>query len=298
MQSRYKKEFLSRYFPNLKIPKKLIIILGGIYMSKKIVFCGGGNMGEGIMRGLLKNRAATPEDITISELNPERCDYLSRTYGVSALTDATDAIKEADMIIIAVNPPHVPMVTKTLKMLINENTIVMSIAAGIGIATLESQLGSDKKVLRMMPNTLIQSGNGYSAACVNGNIDHSDKEFITEILNALGQTMYIAENMFDTFTAFSCSGPLWLYKTIEALIDAGVYVGFSREEARNIVIKNMLGVAQVLDVTGAHPAVKVDEMTSPGGVTIEGLKVLEQEGFAGALMTSVSAAVKKANSIE
>ncbi len=267
-------------------------------MNNKIVFCGGGNMGEGIMRGLLNNKTATPENITISELNPERCDYLSKTYGVSALTDATEAIKEADMIIIAVNPQHVPAVTKTLKTLINENTIVMSIAAGIGIATLESQVGSDKKILRMMPNTLIQSGNGYSAACVNGNIDDNDKEFITEILNALGQTMYITEDMFDTFTAFSCSGPLWLYKMAESLIDAGVYVGFIRAEARNIFIKNILGVAQVLDTTDVHPAVKVDEMTSPGGVTIEGQKVLEQEGFAAALMTSVSAAVNKANSIE
>ena len=87
-------------------------------MNNKIVFCGGGNMGEGIMRGLLNNKTATPENITISELNPERCDYLSKTYGVSALTDATEAIKEADMIIIAVNPQHVPAVTRHLRHLL------------------------------------------------------------------------------------------------------------------------------------------------------------------------------------
>lgn len=267
-------------------------------MNKKIVFCGGGNMGEGIMRGLIDNKAASPEDITVSELNPDRCDYLSKTYGVSALTDANHAIKEADMIIIAVNPPHVPIVTKTIKGLIKEDALVMSIAAGIEIESLEGYLGSDKKILRIMPNTLIQSGNGHSAACVNDNIDNDDKEFITDILNALGQTMYITEDRFDTFTAFSCSGPLWIYKTVEALIDAGVYVGFSRQEARNIAIKNMLGAAQVLDATGAHPAVKVDELTSPGGVTIEGLKVLEEEGLAGIFIKSVSDAVAKANSIE
>ena len=267
-------------------------------MNKKIVFCGGGNMGEGIMRGLLDNKAAAKEDITISELNPERCNYLSKTYGVSALTDATKAMEEADMLIIAVNPPHVPAVTKILKPIIKDEAIVLSIAAGIEIGTLESQLGNDKKIVRIMPNTLIQSGNGYSAACLNSNIDDNDKEFITRILNALGQTMYIPESMFNTFTAFSCSGPLWLYKTAESLIDAGVYVGFGRMEARNIVLKNMLGVARILDATGAHPAVKVDEMTSPGGVTIEGQKVLEQEGLSAAFMKSVSAAVNKANSIE
>lgn len=267
-------------------------------MNKKVVFYGGGNMAENIMKVLLNKGAVTKENITVNEIFQKRCDYLSGTYGVSALTDATDAIKEADMIIIAVNPPQVPNVTKVLKALINDKTIVMSIAAGVKIATLESQVGSDKKILRMMPNTLSQSGNGYSAACVNCNIDEKDKEFITEILNALGQTMYIKEDMFNTFTAFSCSGPLWLYKTVEALIDSGVYVGFSRVEARNIVIKNMIGVAQVLDETGAHPAVKVDEMTSPGGVTIEALKTLQQGGIASALMNSVNDAVKKANSIK
>lgn len=255
-------------------------------------------MAEGIMKGLLSNGAATPDNITVNELYPERCDYLSKTYGVLAATDALNAIKEADMIIIAVNPPQVPSVTKVLKTHIREKAIVLSIAAGITIACLESQVGNDKKVLRMMPNTLIQSGNGHSAACVNGNIDDNDKEFITEVLNALGQTMYIKEDMFDTFTAFSCSGPIWLYKTVEALTDAGVYAGFSRVEARNIVIKNMLGVAQVLDMTGAHPAVKIDEMCSPGGVTIEALKVLRQEGLSASFMTSVDAAVKKANSIK
>jgi len=267
-------------------------------MSKKIVFCGGGNMAEGIMKGLLSNGVATAENVTVNELRQERCVYLSETYGVSAIAEAAEAIKEADLIVIAVTPPVVPNVSKLLETLIGENTIVLSIAAGITIASLESQLGNDKKILRVMPNTLIQSGNGHSAACINANINDNDKEFITKILDALGQTMYITEDMFNTFTAFSCSGPIWLYKTVEALIDSGVYAGFSRSEARSIVIKNMLGVAQVLDETGAHPAVKIDEMCSPGGVTIEALKVLQQEGLSGTFMTSVDAAVKKANTIK
>ncbi len=148
-----------------------------------------------------------------------------------------------------------------------------------------------------MPNTLIESKNGYSAACINPNVNEDDKKVITSFLDALGQTMYVTEEMFETFTAFCCTGPIWFYKTVETLIDAGVYAGFSRLESRNMVIKNMLGVASVLDASGIHPALKVDDMTSPAGVTIEALQVLEQQGFEGALMTSVNAAVKKANSI-
>lgn len=266
-------------------------------MGKKIVFCGGGPMAEGILDGLIRNGAAAAEDITVNELLEARRTYLSSTYHIAAVQDASEALKQADLVVIAVNPAQVPSVTKTLKPALREGTIVLSIACGVTLERLEAQLGSDKKILRVMPNTLIKSGNGYSAACVNPRITDGDKELITTVLNALGQTMYVKEDMFETFTAFCCTGPIWFYKTVESLIDAGVYAGFSRTESRNMVVKNMLGVAQVLESTGAHPVLRVDDMTSPGGVTIEALEVLRQQGFSGALMTSVDAAVKKANSI-
>ena len=109
--------------------------------------------------------------------------------------------------------------------------------------------------------------------------------------------MYLAENMFNEFTAYSCSGPMWIYQMADALIDAGVYSGFSRKDSTQIVIKNLLGVAMVLDETGDAPKERVSEMCSPGGVTIEGYKSLIDEGFAKAVMTSVKKAVDKANSI-
>ena len=263
---------------------------------KKIVFFGGGPMGEGIMGGLIRGKVVEPKQITVSELLPARREYLEKTHGVLTTTDPAEA-STADVVILAVNPNQIPNVTKSLKSHLSKETNVISIACGVALATLEEQLGADKKILRVMPNTLIQSGNGYSAACINPNVNDDDKVIITTVLNALGQTMYVTENMFETFTAFCCTGPIWFYKTVEALIDAGVYAGFSRAESRAMVIKNMLGVAQVLDATGAHPALKVDDMTSPAGVTIEALQVLHQERFTGALMTSVDAAVKKANSI-
>ena len=223
---------------------------------KKIVFFGGGPMGEGIMGGLIRGKVAEPKQITVSELLPARREYLEKTHGVLTTTDPAEA-STADVVILAVNPNQIPNVTKSLKPHLSKEAIVISIACGVALATLEEQLGADKKILRVMPT----------------------------------------ENMFETFTAFCCTGPIWFYKTVEALIDAGVYAGFSRAESRAMVIKNMLGVAQVLDATGAHPALKVDDMTSPAGVTIEALQVLHQERFTGALMTSVDAAVKKANSI-
>ncbi len=266
-------------------------------MSRKIVFCGGGNMAEGIIRSLISKEVAAAEDITVSEMLPERCAYLNRTYGVTAITDAADAIKAADMVIIAVLPQHVPSVTSVLEKLISKDTVVMSIAAGVTIASLEQMLGGDKKIVRIMPNTLGQSGNGHSAVCLNENIEEEEKKSALQVLSALGQTIILPESKFGEFTAFSCSGPLWLYEMADVLIDAGVYAGFSRKDARAMVIKNMLGVAMILDETGDEPKSRVSEMCSPGGVTIEGYKSLVDEGFASAVMTSVDKAVKKANSI-
>ena len=173
---------------------------------KKIVFFGGGPMGEGIMGGLIRGKVAEPKQITVSELLPARREYLEKTHGVLTTTDPAEA-STADVVILAVNPNQIPNVTKSLKTHLSKETIVISIACGVALATLEEQLGADKKILRVMPNTLIQSGNGYSAACINPNVNDDDKVIITTVLNALGQTMYVTENMFETFTAFCCTGP-------------------------------------------------------------------------------------------
>lgn len=266
-------------------------------MSKKIVFCGGGNMAEGVIRSVLQREVAAAGDITVSELNPQRCDYLKETYGVEALVDASAAMKSADLIVIAVLPKIVPVVLKSLVGVIKDDAVVLSIAAGVKIAAIEEVLGAERKVIRVMPNTLGQSGNGHSAVCLNGNIGEEDKEYALGFLGALGQTIILPESMFGEFTAYSCSGPMWLYQMADVLIDAGVYAGFSRSDARRMVIKNMLGVAMILDETGDEPKERVSEMCSPGGVTIEGYKSLVDEGFASAVMTSVDKAVKKANSI-
>lgn len=267
-------------------------------MKKKIVFYGGGNMAEGIMRCLLNNAVVAPEQVTVNELIPARCEYLTKTYGVDALTSAVGAIKDADLVIVAVNPHQLPSVAEVLKPLLNERTVIISIVAATTIATLQNLLGGNRKVVRVTPNTLNQAGYGYSAVCIDNHCDDSDKASIKEILNALGQVMHLSEDMFNAFTSFSNAGPLWLYKAVEALTDAGVHVGFRRADARNIVLMNMLGVATILDKTGEHPAVKVDQMTSPGGVTIEALKSLQNEGFAASIMNSVSAGFDKVNSLE
>ncbi|WP_419025028.1 pyrroline-5-carboxylate reductase family protein [Emergencia sp.] len=263
-------------------------------VNKKIVFYGGGKMAENIIRGLIKNETMNPDNITVGEMMQARCSYLADTYGVTAVTDASEAIKEADMVLIGVNPPQIPSVTGALKPVLNEDTIVMSFACGVAIKVFENQLGSDKKVVRIVPNTLSQSGYGYSLAHSNGNLDEDDKAFVDQLLHGLGKVLYMEESKFDSFQGYGCTGPLWIYKFVEAMIDAGIYVGFTRAEARELILENMLGTVKILQETGASPTAKIEELTSPGGVTIEALRALQENGsYMRPTIASMEAAVKK-----
>lgn len=258
-----------------------------------IVFCGGGNMCDGIIDGLISREAFRADQITVNARRQERCDYFKDKYGVNASRNADDAIRKADIVVISVTPNAVGAIAEQIRPLIKDDAVIVSIAAGVSIADIESVLGEGRLIARIMPNTLIPSGCGYSAVSTKTEFPEDKKALITRFTDALGQTMFIDEKKFDTFTAFSSTGPVWVYKLAEALIDAGVYSGLSREDSRDIVLRNLEGVSLTLQQTGEHPAVRVDQMTAPGGVTIEVVKVLEDTGFAAAVMDSVDAAVNK-----
>ena len=263
-------------------------------MEKKIFFLGGGNMAEGIIGGLLKHEVFRPEDITVYDVIPARLDYLNKTYGLQTTDRGIAAAAGQDVVFLAVRPQDAGSACQGLDAYLKPDAILMSIISSTDIAKLEQFAGSKAKFARIMPNTLIKTGNGYSAAAVNGNVDEADKKTITAVLDALGQTMYIREDMFDRFTAYSCAGPMFLYLMAHALIEAGIHSGFSKKESYDIVIRNMIGAGENLDLTGSHPLQLIDTMTSPAGVTIESLKVLEEEAFTGIVMKAMAEGVKRA----
>jgi len=263
-------------------------------VEKNIVFYGGGHMSESIIRGLLANEVITPKQIAVQEMIPQRCKYLNDTYGVTALQDASEQIKKADMVLVGVNPPQVPTVNNALKPVLNPNTILLSFACGVEIKLFEEQLGAEQKVARIVPNTLSRSGNGYSCIHVNDNLTEEDKVFVEDLVGGLGKVLYLEEEKFNDFQAYGCTGPLWVYKFAEAMIDAGIYVGFSRVQARELIIENMLGVAKELQISGASPTAKIEELTSPGGVTIEALRSLQENGsYMTPTIASMEEAVRK-----
>lgn len=266
--------------------------------DKNIVFFGGGHMAESMIRGLLHNDRIAAERIAVHEMRQERCEYLEKTYGVTAKTDAFHYIRKADMVLVGVNPPQVPTVTAELKPVLSAGTIVLSFACGVEIKLFEDELGADKKIARIVPNTLSLSGNGYSAVHTNKNLNEEEKEFVYNLVGGLGKVMYLEEDKFNAFQAYGCTGPLWIYKFAEAMIDAGIYLGFTREQAREQLIENMLGTAKELQISGKSPTAKIEELTSPGGVTIEAIRSIQENGsYQKPTIASMADALKKCSAV-
>lgn len=266
-------------------------------MEKKIVFCGGGNMAEGIISGFINNGNVPAASITVKEPVDARRAYLTEKYGLGASADPAEEVKNADILIIAVVPKFVSDVTAYLAPLVNKDQLIISIAAATKIEKLAAVLGADKKIIRMTPNTMIATQSGYSAMCFNGNCTAQDKEIAKSYVQYLGQIQEISEDLFNAFTAYCNVGPLFCYQLMEALTDAGVYVGFPRVVAKDMAVKNLLGAAKLIDTTGLEPSAKTGMMTSPAGVTIESLRILKQTGFQASVMESVIAGFNKTNSL-
>ncbi len=264
-------------------------------MAKKILFLGGGNMAEGIIGGLIMNKVFEPENIMVSDVIDARLAYLEQTYSIKTTKDTLKEAETADIIFLAVRPQNAEEACRPLKAVLEsrKDVLVISIISSTDLAKLADFVG-DKKIVRVMPNTLIKAQEGYSAACINKNIEEEDKKDISAVLDAIGQTMYIDESMFDTFTAYGCAGPLFVYYLIHAMIEAGVYNGFSRKESYDMTIKNVIGAGKMMEATGKHPLQIVDTMTSPGGVGIEELQSLEESGFQGIVMKAMKEGVEKA----
>ena len=264
----------------------------------KIAFIGCGIMGTSILKGILKEKIAEPKDITAIITSDKKINDLKSKYRINACIYGDKAIAGADVIILAVLPDQVFKVSAKIKQYMRDDAILISIVAGLTIESMEDMFGKNKKIVRTMPNTLVEVKEGYSAICVNSNIKNDECKIAEKILEGIGRYIYIDEKKFSEFTAFSCSGPMWIYNTIEFLIDAGIYLGFSREMAQSMVSDNMIGAAKIIEKTGAFPFSKVLEMCSPGGITIEGLKVLQEEGVSSGYMKSIIAAFNKAKSLE
>ena len=250
-------------------------------------------MAEAILHGVLSGKLAAPEDISVGEPGAERREYLSSQFGVATYADNLKSAQHADLVVLAVKPQDMGPVMGQLKGHLDSQQAVLSIVAGAKMETLSNGLGH-KSVIRVMPNTPAQVGAGMTLWTCSEGVDASNREMAKLVLGTIGQEIYVSDEKYmDMATALSASGPAYVFLFIEALIDAGVYVGMPRDMARTLALQTVFGSAKLLMDTGMHPAEAKDIVVSPAGTTAEALRVLEDRGVPAAIVSAVDAAYRK-----
>jgi len=263
----------------------------------KIAFIGGGNMGEAMLSAILDKELATAEAITVSDVSMPRRDYLKQNYSVAVTGNNHEAIIGKDVVIVAVKPQNLAEMMTGLKGLLTPEQLVLSIVAG---ATLKSLCDGllHGPVVRAMPNTPAQIGEGMSVWTATDKVSTRQKEQASAVLGAMGHQIAVEdEDRIDMATAVSGSGPAYLFFFVEALIDAAVNVGFSREMAYDLVLTTVLGAGHLLQKSDHAPAELRRMVTSPGGTTAAAISRLEEGGFAELLRDAVDAAYRKAKEL-
>jgi pyrroline-5-carboxylate reductase len=267
--------------------------IGGATRERRIAFVGGGAMGEAMVKCLLDSNMALPRDIVVGDINPARCELLSREYGVAASGDIRTAVRNADLVVLAVKPENLRQVMAEMKTLSPEQ-LVLSVVAGASLSTLCQGL-NHSSVVRAMPNMPVQIGEGVTIWTATAETKEQQKKLAQSILRGLGREIYVSDEKYvDMATALSGSGPAYVFLFIEALVDAGVHIGLPRSVARELVIQTILGSTLIVEKTGKHPAELRNVVTSPGGTTTEALLQLEKGRFRSLLIKAVAAAYRKA----
>ncbi|MFN8411759.1 MAG: pyrroline-5-carboxylate reductase [Anaerolineales bacterium] len=262
-------------------------------MSKnKIAFIGPGVMAEAMIAGLLNKKLAKPEDIVASGPRDARGQELHKKHGIKATTDNAAAVQDADVVVLSVKPQRLTEVMKGLKG-IRSDALVLSIIAGATIKKIGTGL-KHKAIVRSMPNTPGQIGEGITVWTASKEVTEEQQEMTRAILGALGEEVFVEdESYLDMATALSGSGPAYVFLFTEALIDAGVHMGFPRRIAEQLVLQTIKGSASYYQGASRHPATLRNQVTSPGGTSAEALYYLEKAGFRTAISRAVWAAYQR-----
>ncbi|MBJ7220359.1 MULTISPECIES: pyrroline-5-carboxylate reductase [unclassified Brenneria] len=257
----------------------------------KVHFIGAGQMAEAIIRASLARKTLSADRISIEDIDPARIETVSQTYRLSTAQDAADALAQADLVVIGVRPQDdLSAVAQRINQHAAAHSTIVSIVAGVTLAQLASLLDASRAIARVIPNTLTDTGYGYSGVTLNA---HARAENIEDFLSGFGKFLYLEERLLDVFTGFGVAGPNYIYYFIESLTDAGVLAGLPRAQATQVVLENLVGAAEMLKISKKHPRQLLDINNSPAGVGMHGLFELNNSDFAAGLQRSVLAAVKR-----
>jgi pyrroline-5-carboxylate reductase len=263
----------------------------------KVAIIGAGKMGEGIISGLLKSGAYTPEQIRAYEILEDRVKYITKTYKIECVSDVKRAANFADISVIAVKPADVAKVLDAIAPVMKSGKILVSIAAGVTLDFYKQHLPKNVPIIRVMPNMAVLVREGMITYCPTENVTKEQLKTATEMLSLLGLVKRLDEKYLNLATGLVGSGPAYIYLIIDALADAGVRLGLPKDVSITLAAQTMLGAAKMVVETGEHPAKLKDMIATPAGTTVEGLFELERSGVKAALIMAVTRAAERAKEL-
>ena len=264
---------------------------------ESIGFVGGGQMAEAMIRGILASGLVKADKITVAEPTANRCELLQGEYGVACTTDPETLRASSSVIVLAIKPQLVPQVLEAYQPHVGDQHLLISIMAGVPLASLAGLLGQSRRLIRVMPNTPALVLAAATAFSPNENAGAQDRAIAQALFSAVGNCAEVPESLLDAVTGLSGSGPGYVFTFIEAMIDGGVLAGIPRPVAEQLVLQTVYGSAKLALETGEHPAVLKGRVTSPGGTTIAGIQALEDGALRGVVMGAVEAATRRSREL-
>jgi pyrroline-5-carboxylate reductase len=265
----------------------------GINRMPRWGFIGSGKMATALIKGMIRAGLAPAESISASDPLAAARTVLQSETGVNISDSNVEVVRQSDVLVLAVKPQSMRQVLDELRPTVTGKHLVVSVAAGVKIASIDEGLEARGRLVRVMPNTPALVGEGASAYAMGPRTVAEDEAVVRGCLDSVGRAVRVPESLLDAVTGLSGSGPAFIYVMIEALSDGGVRAGLPREVAMLLAVQTVLGAAMTVRETGLHPGVLKDQVASPGGTTIAGLHELERGGVRGALIDAVQAAARR-----
>lgn len=262
-----------------------------------IGFIGLGNMAKAMIGGMLKQEMVRPQDIIGSAKTQKTREKIRAEYGIQIRERNEETAAEADVLVLAVKPQFFAEVIEQIRDVIRPETLIISIAAGKTLDWIREAFGKEIRLVRCMPNTPALVGAGCTGVCANENVSEQEKKYSLQLMESFGRASMVPERLIDAVGAVSGSSPAYVFMFIEAMADAGVAAGMPREQACEFAAQAVYGSAKLVLESGMHPAQLKDMVCSPGGTTIQGVRVLEEKGMRGAVIDALTACVEKSKAL-
>ncbi len=265
--------------------------------SPKVAIIGAGKMGEAIIAGLLTSGEYQPKDIQAVEVAENRRQYIKQKYTIECFSDAKNAVKFGDVVLVAVKPSIVGNVLEQIGPMMTKGKVLVSIAAGVTLEFMSSLMPENIPIVRVMPNLACSVREAMVTFCPTPNITKEQLDMVIGLLSLLGKVIHLDEKYLNLATGLVGSGPAYIYLIIDALADAGVRLGLPKDISITLAAQTTLGAAKMVIETGEHPIKLKDKVATPAGTTVEGLLELERGGLRATIVSAVTKAAERARGL-